>query len=751
MDSDPCVSNPALFGCDPLEGIVAAEVVGDDLVRLYVRRGDQVVAVEDGFRPFLWLEDARLLDGWGGEAALDPLAGTWDYRIVAFFAGWRALEGALRHLRRVTGATPGAPGSPFLFLPDPVQQYLTASGRTFYKGMRFEDLHRLQVDIETTVTEGFEFPNAQREGDRITLVSLSDSSGWEESLRGDRLSEADLLTRLGRLVRERDPDVLEGHNLFGFDLPYLRARARRHGVPLAWGRDGSVLRSRPSRFSAGERVVAYDRCEVHGRQIIDTLFLAQLYDVATRGLEGLSLKAVARHLGVAPAGRVYVDSRELSSLSVTDMDKLAAYGLDDVRETREVSRVLGQSAFYQAQMFPFSHQTTVTRGNATRIDALLLREYLRRRHAVPRPPAREDFSGGYTDVFVSGAVSPVVHCDVQSLYPSVMLAFSIEPARDDLRVFPTLLTELTRRRLEAKARRQAAASPAERIYHDALQATFKVLINSFFGYLGFSQGHFADFAAAARVTAEGRELIRRILGELERRGARPVEVDTDGVYFVPPAGVAGDARREEAFVEAISRLLPEGIRLETADRYRAMFSYRVKNYVLLTYEGDLRIRGSGLRSRGIEKFQRLFLEEMFRAVLTGQAEELPRLRELFLDDLRNHRWTPELFAKTETLHDSLATYLEKRRRSARNTSAAYELALRSGRSFQPGDQVTYYVAGHGRNVKVFEAATPATRWEPAAPDENTEYYEKKLEDLYRKFSPLLRGAPGSRQGELALD
>jgi DNA polymerase elongation subunit (family B) len=745
-------ANPALFGADPLEGLVAVEAVADDRVRLYVRTAGGLRTEDDALRPFLWLEGPDLLAGWDGGARIEPLEGTWDLKAVAFFPGWRSLEAALRHLKKVTGKAPGAQGAPFHVFSDPVQQYLCLSGRTLYKGLPFDDLHRLQLDIETTVTRGFEFPNAQREGDRITLVSLSDSRGWEASLRGDRLGETEMLRELGRLIRERDPDVLEGHNLFNFDVPYLQARARRHGVALAWGRDGSPVRTRPSRFSVAERVINYQRCDVHGRQVVDTLFLVQLYDVGTRELESFGLKSVARHLGIASENRVYVDYREIPGLFESDMERLVGYGLDDVRETREISRILGQSHFYQTRMFPLSHQNTVTRGTATRIDALFLREYLRRRHSVPQPPLRQEFPGGYTDLFERGVLSPVVHCDVQSLYPSVMLAFAIRPAHDPLGIFPSLLADLTRRRLEAKARRKEAASTAERAFFDALQGAFKVLINSFYGYLGFAQGHFADFDAAARVTAEGRSLIQRVIEALRQRGARPIEVDTDGVYFVPPPAVAGDAAGEEEFVAGVSEVLPQGIRLEMAGRYRAMFSYRVKNYVLLTYDGAIRIRGSGLRSRGLEKFQRLFLEEMFRAVLEGQPGAVPALRDLFLDDLRNHRWTPELFAKTETLHDSLPVYLDKRRESARNTSAAYELALASGRPFQPGDQVTYYVAGRGKNIRVFEAAKLATQWNPQDPDENTDYYAKKLEELYRKFLPLVqgRGRVPDRQGELAL-
>ena len=43
--------------------------------------------------------------------------------------------------------------------------------------------------------------------------------------------------------------------------------------------------------------------------------------------------------------------------------------------------------FFQAQLVPFDYQATLLRGNATKIDALLLREYLHRGQAIPRAAA----------------------------------------------------------------------------------------------------------------------------------------------------------------------------------------------------------------------------------------------------------------------------------------------------------------------------------------------------------------------------
>ncbi len=54
---------------------------------------------------------------------------------------------------------------------------------------------------------------------------------------------------------------------------------------------------------------------------------------------------------------------------------------------------------------------------------------------------------------------------------------------------------------------KVSKTKAEKMYFDALQSTFKTLINSFYGYLGFAYGHFSDFNEANKVTAKGRDLI----------------------------------------------------------------------------------------------------------------------------------------------------------------------------------------------------------------------------------------------------
>jgi DNA polymerase elongation subunit (family B) len=595
----------------------------------------------------------------------------------------------------------------------------------------------MAIDIEVTTGAGFEFPHAGRESDRIIAIAVADSTGFSTVLSGAQLSERDLLAECSRLIRDRDPDVLEGHNIFRFDLEYLEARARRHRVPLAWGRDGSVLRGFPSRMQVAERTIGYRRYGVTGRHIVDTWILAQLYDVGARDLESYGLKDVARHFGIAAPARTYLAPEDIPRIFREDPARLMAYARDDVLETLGISAILSPPYFAQAQMLPYDYQTTVLRGNATKIDALLMREYLHRRQAIPGPGRGRGVAGGYTAMFQRGVARDVLHVDVTSLYPSLMLTQGLFPASDRLGVSRSLLRDLREFRVSAKRMAREAAAPDDRVFLNALQQTFKIFINSFYGYLAFSQGHWNDFDVANQVTGEGRRLVQLLIDRLGALGATVVEVDTDGIYFVPPPGEpAGDATEERLVVE-LSAALPEGIQLELDGRYVAMLSYKMKNYVVLDGRGKLYIKGSGLRSRGLELFQRLWMEEMFRLLLTGRRAEIPALVARWEGDFLAHRVPLRQFMKTETLQESLVAYREKLQAGARSVDAAYELALGSARSYQPGDQISYYVTGEGKRVKVNEAAKLAGEWSEAAPDENTGYYVAKVQELYEKFRPLI--------------
>jgi DNA polymerase elongation subunit (family B) len=292
---------------------------------------------------------------------------------------------------------------------------------------------------------------------------------------------------------------------------------------------------------------------------------------------------------------------------------------------------------------------------------------------------------------------------------------------------------------------RAEKDPAKQHHLQALQNTFKILLNSFYGYLGFAQGHFADFDAAARVTRIGRDLLKKMIDWLGAHGAKVIEVDTDGIYFVPSAKIEIDELRE-----GLAKELPEGIEIEFDEQFDAMFSYKAKNYALLTKDGEVIIKGGALKSRGLEKFQRVFLEEMIKLIMDGKPEAITDLRNEFERQIRNREWKIDMLMKTDTLQDSLDKYRAKIAGSARNRAAAYELALASGRNYKPGDQISYYIKATPKKVPAYEAAKPASDFDPENRDENVDYYVAKLDELVKKFRGLSDAASAPKQESLAL-
>src|SRR5438067_7043032 len=120
-------------------------------------------------------------------------------------------------------------------------------------------------------------------------------------------------------------------------------------------------------------------------------------------LAGLERTDVARHFDLCDSGEIStLTGKELQRAYLDNSERFRRRALCGVRETRALSELLSASYFIQAQIFPYNYQDAIVRGNATRINALFLREYFRQRHSIPELPMVRAFEGGYTDIFFTG-------------------------------------------------------------------------------------------------------------------------------------------------------------------------------------------------------------------------------------------------------------------------------------------------------------------------------------------------------------
>jgi len=724
--------------------------MADTLCGLWVADDGRVhltVATPDGgraerlasFRPFAWLNDTPPDANLHG-LSIERLKGNGPYDRLVHADDLGVFEAFMKQARDAVGVDAIRPLE---------SQYLLQHRQRLYGDLPFSHLRRCQLDIETGSASGG-FSDASQPEDRVLAIGLR-TAGKNRLLLLDAMTDAaekHLLESFNAALREADPDVIEGHNLFKFDLDYLRQRCRRLKVPCAWGRYGQRASFRNSRLKVAERWIDFPRCDLPGRAVVDTYLLVQLYDITTRELTAYGLKDVAVYFGVteeASAERTYLEGSRIQVAFAEDRARFCAYLEDDLRETQGLADQLLPTYFEQVRSFPTLLQEATLRGATSKIDLLFLEEYYHARQACPLPPEVQPFDGGYTRSFQEGVFHHVLHYDVASLYPSLLLTIGRNPQADTLGVFIPLLRQLREYRLKYKQLARTAPTEEERAEAQARQASFKILINSFYGYLGFSGARFGDGELAAEVTRRGRELLQALIAEFAKHDCTILEADTDGIYLSSEKYY----ERPEALLAQVAPILPEGIELEHDGRYTAMFCYKMKNYAL--YDGSkVTLRGSALRSRGMEPFLKKLSDRLITFLVGASTDSPLTLLEDYRRRLADRTMPVEELAKSETLSQNPEVYERLMAEGGKPRRASAEVALQLTPRPRMGERVSYYITAKAKGRSSdWQRARPLGNYDAAAAPYDPTYYADKLDDWVERYGSFLgvKTVPAG-QGEL---
>jgi len=744
------MSDPILHGKESVDGLVGVWPHGDSM-RLRYSNG----AEEDRrFMPFLHatksaahdISDAFHKSNVDGEQLDGPLTYDWriDCRDLSTFYDLKSF------------LSDEVDSDEYYVEHSPKKQFLQNSGLTLYGDMSMEDVHRMQVDIETYSKDGF--PDASRESDRIIIIAISDNQGYRKLLHladvrhanvANRhvMSDVDvehglscqneqhLLTQFVRLIHKHDPDVIEGHNFLGFDAPYIRDRCKLRDVPFRIGRDNSEPRSWPSTKDFAEREVEYENFVVAGRSIVDSYFLAADYDTYARDLPSYGLKDLAKHFGVVSDDREYVKGENISNVWDKNPRRLLEYALDDVLETKGVVEQLGNASFALTKMVPMNWQQTIIAGTASTLESIMVREYMRQGHSLPSGSEPRSFKGGYTEAFWRGVFHDVAYADVSSLYPSIMLNWETRPSTDRLNVFLPMLQQLTDKRLKNKKKLKELDSDTKEYDRiDAKQAAQKVLINSSYGLAGHPYSLFSDIDVAEFVTKKGREILKKMIDDLLDVSPTVVLADTDGAMFVVP----NDNSATEV-VSYVDKNMPEGIEIDKDYEADTVVSYKAKNYAKKT-DGEIELSGASLMGRQKEPFLRSYIKEQIENLANEDIPALRGVHDRYKKKLMQSEFTPDELCRRQRLKKTIDEYergIEENPNKHR--LAQYEIAKRkrsiTGIEPKKGDTVYYYVKNSAASdVKVSRDARLKREYDG---DEYKEYYLDRLNTTAELFEDFV--------------
>jgi len=345
--------------------------------------------------------------------------------------------------------------------------------------------------------------------------------------------EKDLLQNFLQWFKEKDPDVIIGWHVIGFDLMFLERKCNELMIPFDISRANgrvSLRQRKPSGYFAS----VTGRVAIDGPVSLRSSFFT---------FEDYRLETVAQEL-LSEGKTITQDQNkveEIERLFAEDKAKLAEYNLNDA--------VLVTSIFKKAGLIELSIRRSQLSGMlmdelgmmTAAFDHFFLPKLHRVGYVAPNVKdlqTSEHAAGGYVMDPVPGIYDDVIVLDFKSLYPSIIQTFKIDPysnLKSDIDTIETLngykfsstqhflpefIDQLIEQRNLAKKKKDKQLSQA-----------IKILMNSFYGVMGSFGCRFYHPNLPTAITGTGHKLL---LGSKEFLAEKDYEViygDTDSLFI----------------------------------------------------------------------------------------------------------------------------------------------------------------------------------------------------------------------------
>jgi len=429
----------------------------------------------------------------------------------------------------------------------------------------YQNLSIIYLDIETTGLDS--------QSSRVIMVGLK--HGESVTIFEDA-EEKILLQKTLDYLNSTKANILIGHNLFEFDLPFLLTRSNKHQIK--------------HNFKLGEREKTITASSFNGSpikftpvyfgnvQIIDTFQQICIWDKSANKLTSYNLKYAVITLGLRDQKRLELSNNEIQDCyKKGDLPTIRTYLTYDLEDTELLANFLVPIVYYQLKIVPnISLQELAVASPA--LKAQKIHQQLIT-GAEPQSDASVSFEGGKVTLHRPGLHRNVAKIDISSLYPSIMLTYGICSRKDPEHRFLAVLEYMTKERLRLKQ-----LSKQGELKADQMQKALKILINGSYGFLGTGGYSFNDYQAAALVTAYGRKILNLMETVIQNNGGILIESDTDGVIF--------SAQDPETIVKGLNYELPEGIQGELEYHNCVAYVPKAKNYIVLKPDGKLENKGA---------------------------------------------------------------------------------------------------------------------------------------------------------------
>ncbi|XP_021372053.1 DNA polymerase alpha catalytic subunit-like [Mizuhopecten yessoensis] len=565
-------------------------------------------------------------------------------------------------------------------------------------------------------------------------------------------------------IHKIDPDVVVGHDIYGFDLDVLLHRISANKIPH-WSKLGRLKRTKMPKLSghAGVRAGFTDKYITCGRLLCDVkissreLIRSRSYDLTE--LANVILKQKRFELDYEQVRNMYQSAKQLLQLV----------------EMTLVDSTLILRIMYELNVLPLALQITnicgnvMTRtlmgGRSERNEYLLLHAFTEKNFIVPDKEYKkkatsvsaEDEDGDVKaptkgrrkPAYAGGLVLEpkrgfydkyILLLDFNSLYPSIIQEFNIcfttvkrtegekqktkgeedmfsELPEPDLEpgILPTEIRKLVESRRQVKQMMKGDISHEQYTQYDIRQKALKLTANSMYGCLGFTFSRFYAKPLAALITGKGREILMKTKDLVQGMNLDVIYGDTDSIMVNTNCTdldvVYKLGNKVKGEVNKLYRLLE----IDIDGVFQSMLLLKKKKYAALNvtkgadgkYTTQRELKGLDIVRRDWSDLAKEAGNFVVDQILSGESKETVvenihnKLMEVG-EKVNDNQVPVELFFITKALTKNPEDYPDKK--SLPHVQVALRFNSKGGKKMRAGDTVPYIICQDGSTLAASQRA-----------------------------------------------
>lgn len=566
-------------------------------------------------------------------------------------------------------------------------------------------------------------------------------------------------------IHKIDPDVVVGHNIYGFDLEVLLQRINVCKVPH-WSKIGRLRRSNMPKL--GGRGGFGERNAACGRMICDV-------EISAKEL----IRCKSYHLSelvhqILKTERVTILPEEIRNL-YSDSPHLLFMLENTWTDAKFILQIM-----CELNVLPLALQITNISGNvmsrtmmggrSERNEFLLLHAFYEKDYIVPdkqvfKKPLQklvdedEDFEdqnkskiGKKKAAYAGGLVLDpkvgfydkfILLLDFNSLYPSIIQEFNIcfttvqrlsseaqkraeveeeeeipelpDPSLE-MGILPKEIRKLVERRRQVKQlMKQPDLNPDLYLQYDIRQKALKLTANSMYGCLGFSYSRFYAKPLAALVTHKGREILMHTKEMVQKMNLEVIYGDTDSIMINTNSTNLDEVFKLGNKIKSEVNKLYKLLEIDIDGVFKSLLLLKKKKYAALTVEptGDGKyvtkqeLKGLDIVRRDWCDLAKETGNYVIGQILSDQPRDIiveniqRRLIEIG-ENVINGQIPVNQFEINKALTKDPQDYPDKK--SLPHVHVAMWINSQGGRKVKAGDTVSYIICQDGSNLSASQRA-----------------------------------------------